>query len=141
MPCTWRHAAYLSELSCGNTLLGEILLLGGKCGHGQKQLEGRSESTGGPVNTAWQCCETLCNVPWQPEKSPTSSDSLLECAISACVEFSCTYTSSAEFADEEQFMLNSTPLQGQDWIRKSDLHSLPLTQGSVWKPCQKIAGH
>lgn len=36
----WRHAARLSELSCGNTLRG-VLLLVGKCEHGQKQLEVR----------------------------------------------------------------------------------------------------
>lgn len=37
-PCSWRDAAHLSELSCGNTLWG-VLLLVDKCWHGQKQLE------------------------------------------------------------------------------------------------------
>lgn len=90
-PWTWRDAAHLSEVSCENRLWG-ILLLVGKCGHGQKQLQVRQESTGGLVTIVQQWCKILCNLLWQPGSSPTSTNSLLECEVSDCVGFSWTYT-------------------------------------------------
>ena len=93
------------------------------------------------MNTARQCCKALCNLPWQPGSSPTSSGSLLERAVPDCVGLSCTYASRAEFAHEEQFMLSRTPMQCHDWVWKSELYSVLLTQGKVWKPCQRIAVH